>query len=130
MNLPVILHRFSRYFITGGFAAIIDLGLFLLLVHLTGSVLLAAAVSFVVAITINFLLSARFAFSARRTLDRYAIFALGASLGLVINAGVTVQVERLDWVPLAFAKVAGIAVAFGFNFLFNHFVTFSRFRSS
>jgi len=126
MTLSHTLKCFARYLVTGGSAALIDLGLFLLLVPVLGSVAVAATISFTVAIVANYFLAKRFAFQVEGSPVRATLFFLGAGVGLVINTAVTTQVAALEVVPLSFAKLCGTGMAFVFNFLFNHLVVFSK----
>ena len=126
MILSHTLKCFARYLVTGGSAALIDLGLFLLLVPILGSVAVAATISVTVAMVANYFLAKHFVFQVEGSPGRASLFFLGAGVGLVINTAVTTQVAALDVVPLAFAKLCGTGLAFVFNFLFNHFVVFSE----
>jgi putative flippase GtrA len=119
------LSRLGRYALTGGAAAVADLGGFLLLAPHVAPVILAAALSFLIALTVNFALSTAFAFRAAPSWRRFGLFALAAGVGLGINAGVTAGAAALG-APLALAKLIGIGTAFGFNFAANHHLVFPR----
>lgn len=115
--------KLLRYGLTGGLAAVVDLGGFAVL-HAAGVPLApAAALSFLVATVVNYLLSAAFAFGAPISLRGYLRFLGVAALGLVVNVGVTVLADALG-VPPVLAKLAGIGVAFGVNFLLNLVLVF------
>lgn len=116
--------KFLRYACTGGTAAVVDAGVFALLIHAGTSAPVAAASSFVLAAILNFQLSARFVFDHKPTGRAFALFLLGALCGLVINVTATlVAIHGLGVTPVL-AKVLGIGVAFGFNFLLNLLVVF------
>lgn len=121
-RLPPIL----RYALTGGTAAVVDLGGFVLLQAAGLGLGLAAGLSFAVAAAVNYALTARFVFAARpgaRSFGMFLVFALG---GLVINAGVTVLAGTALALPGWLAKCCGIGVAFGFNYAVNARVVFRR----
>lgn len=114
--------RFGRYVLTGGSAAIVDLGGFVILRGMGHDVLVAAGTSFAFAALYNFLVSSTFAFKAEATVSRLVGFLAFAVIGLAINAGVTTVAAF--HCPDAMAKVLGIGIAFGVNFLMNNFVVF------
>lgn len=111
--------RVLRYAMTGGAAAVVDLGGFVLLQALGLPLAPAAAMSFGVAALVNFALTARFVFGAAPTRRRLAGFLLGALVGLGVNTSVTVLAAGLLGLPGWAAKAAGIGVAFGVNYLVN-----------
>jgi putative flippase GtrA len=119
-----ILIKFSRYFLTGGVAAIIDAGGFALLHHFRLATLPAAAASFSAAAVVNFLLTARYVFGKQATGRGFVTFLLAALLGLVVNVGVTVAMNALFGFQAVVAKIVGIGVAFSVNFLLNLLVVF------
>lgn len=119
-----ILVKFSRYFLTGGGAAIIDAGGFALLYWFGLATLPAAVASFALAAVVNFLLTARFVFGQRATGRGFTVFLLAALLGLMVNVGVTVAAVKLFGLPPVIAKIVGIGTAFSINFLLNLLVVF------
>lgn len=125
MGRSLLGQRLLRYVLTGGTAALVDLGGFALLLHLSVPLALAGTASFGVALLVNYALTARFVFQVRPGLQRLPVFALGALMGLCINMGVTLGLSGLGLVPLL-AKCAGIGTAFLFNFGINALVVFRR----
>jgi putative flippase GtrA len=118
------LIKFSRYFLTGGAAAIVDAGGFAMLHSLGVSTPPAAVASFALAAVVNFLLTARFVFGQRPTGRGFTLFLLAALIGLTVNVSVTIAgVELLDLPPVV-AKIVGIGTAFSLNFLLNLLVVF------
>ena len=115
--------RFMGYLLTGGLAAVVDLGVFALLEARGLSVPVAALMSFVVAMLANYALSARYVFHHAYSWRGLGAFAAGASAGLVVNTGVTTLGYYLTGMPIV-AKVIGIGVAFVFNFAINALVVF------
>lgn len=117
--------RFIGYGMTGGMAAIIDLGLFLVFESFGMAVPLAASASFLVAAVFNFTSSSLLVFSTPVTGKRFLRFLSVASVGLVINVGVTWLVYDLLAQPAA-AKAIGIGTAFVFNYFAHSLLVFGR----
>ena len=115
----------QRYIVAGGLAALVDLGAFVLLVELGLALALAAVASFLAAMVLNFLISARFVFGTAPTLRRLRAFALFATMGLLLNSGITVAVAGAG-VPAWLAKCSGIGGAFLFNYTVNALIVFRR----
>lgn len=120
-----VADRLLRYGLSGGAAAVVDLGGFLLIAEHVSPVFLAAALSFVAAAAMNYALSALFAFRAPPSWRRFGLFFAFAVLGLGVNASVTALVAGVG-VGLTLAKLTGIGIAFGFNFVVNHVIVFPR----
>jgi putative flippase GtrA len=116
--------RFVGYGMTGGVAAVIDLGLFLVFVGLGMAVPLAATASFLVAAVFNFTSSSLLVFKTPVTGRRFLRFLSVASVGLAINVGVTWLVYEAIAIP-ALAKAIGIGTAFAFNFVAHSLLVFS-----
>jgi putative flippase GtrA len=110
--------QFFRYLLVGGSAAVIDLGAFMLLVDGGLAVALAAILSFGLAAIWNYTLSARLVFARQASGKHFLVFLAFASLGLAVNASTTWALFALG-MPAGLAKIAGIGLAFGFNFLVN-----------
>ncbi len=109
------------YAVTGGLAAVVDVGGFHLLTQgaapLPG-VLLPAALSFGVAAGVNYLLTSRWVFRRDwRDLRQAGRFFGLACVGLAINSAMTTLLALALHPTLA--KAGGVALAFGANFLMN-----------
>lgn len=118
--------RFGGYFLTGGAAAIVDLGGFAAIRAADVAIPVAATLSFLTAAVVNYVLTSRFVYRSGLTLGRWFSFLLFASVGLVVNVGVTTFVAATFAVPSVFAKLCGIGVAFVLNFALNHLIVFRR----
>jgi putative flippase GtrA len=116
--------QLARYFVTGGIAAIVDVGGFALLLGLAVPIAPAATLSFCAAVVVNYLLSARFVFFAQPSLRGFGLFVLGALAGAAINIGITVLLSHLAGLHPVLAKVGGVGVAFIINFLINRLIVF------
>jgi putative flippase GtrA len=116
--------KFLRYLLFGGLAACIDLGGFLLLLFAGTPLAVSAATSFAVAVTINFRLTAAYVFSAQGDRRQFGMFLFFAIIGLALSSSTTVAGVQVVELPPAIAKLAGIAVAFAFNFSCNALIVF------
>jgi len=111
--------RLLQYAVTGGIAAVVDAGGFVLLVNAKLSIVVAGCLSFCMAALVNYNLTSQFVFNREATLRGFAPFLAAALIGLTVNIGVTsIGVFVVGLPPLA-AKLMGIAIAFFVNFLIN-----------
>lgn len=116
--------QLSRYLLTGGAAAVIDIGGFALVSALHIPVVIAAAFSFLLATVVNFFLTARWVFRAPASLHGYVLFLSGAIFGALINVTLTtVGASFLD-LPRIGSKMIAVAVTFLVNFWINAQVVF------
>lgn len=123
-RLNAVLLKLSGYVVSGGIAAIFDAGGFALL-HRGGTpTALAAVVSFLLAALVNFQLSSNYVFMQAPSRRSFALFLSMATLGLAINAGLTVAISSTAGLPPEIAKILAIAVTFVINFLLNYFIVF------
>ena len=106
----------------GGLAAVVDIGLFHLLVARSEGVLLPAVTSFMVAAVVNYSLSSLWVYRRQwHSIRRAATFLLFALVGLCIDAGATWWLIHSLPIPATLAKVG---IAFVANFLRNTFLVF------
>mgnify|MGYP005986684921 CR=1 FL=1 len=115
-----------RYGGTGGLAAIVDLMGFVLLTQVGIGIALAAALSFLLATVVNYVLTARFVFVQKASWRGYGRFLLAAVSGFAVNVGMTVMMLRLFGLSPAVSKALGIAVAFFANFTLNALLVFPQ----
>lgn len=122
---PALARQALGYLLVGGLAAVVDIGLFHLLVSRMDGVLLPAVASFLVAAVVNYTLSSVWVYRRQwRSLRRASRFLLFALVGLCINAGVTWWLVHLFAAAPTLAKIGGVGIAFGANFLLNTFIVF------
>ena len=114
----------SRYLVTGGIAAIVDIGGFALGLRAGLSIVVAAMISFLLAALVNYLLSSRYVFKQDRTRRGYLLFLAAASLGFLLNVSLTVFFSNMLLGSPIVAKTMAIAIAFVFNFTVNKFIVF------
>jgi len=119
MNAAQTFSRLFRYGITGGSAAVVDLGLFSILCPFFLSVGAAATLSFACAGVVNYALTSKYVFDEKLGTRRFIKFSLFALVGLVFNICVTVLIAATTPLPLPLAKATGIGAAFFFNFWLN-----------
>ena len=122
--------KFLRYLLAGGFAAIVDLSAFMLLLSLGIPLAASAALAFVIAAVVNFTLSSRHVFDDRIQCRRFPLFLFFAICGMTINTAVTVFSADPIGAPAPLAKILGIGVAFLFNFSVNALIVFPASRRS
>ena len=122
-----LLRQAAGYFVVGGLAAVVDISVFHLLVGRSGQVPASAIASFLVAAAFNYLLSAGWVYRRDwRSWRRAGAFLVFATVGLCVNASVTVWLASAFGLPPTLAKFGGVVVAFGANFLMNTFIVFQR----
>jgi putative flippase GtrA len=116
--------KLLQYGVTGGIAAVVDAGGFILLVNAKLSIVVASCLSFCIAALVNYSLTSRFVFNREATFRGLAAFTAAALIGLMVNIGVTLLgVFTMGLPPLA-AKFTGIGTAFIVNFLINLRIVF------
>lgn len=125
-DAPAWFGKFWRYGLTAGTAAVVDIGGFVVLVALAVPLVPAAIASFVAAAVVNYLLTARFVFGQQASRRAFVRFFAAALVGLAINVGVTVLAATQLGLPPRLAKIAGVGVAFCFNFALNALLVFRR----
>lgn len=112
--------RLIRYFFVGGTAAVVDIGVFGVLVKVLGLPWFpVAAFSFVLATMVNYILSVRFVFKSgvrfRAQTELLLVFVVSA-VGLAVNqAELWLLISRLSWDPLI-AKVTATGSVFFWNY--------------
>jgi putative flippase GtrA len=111
-----LARRFGGYVLTGGTAAVVDLGLFVVILPFLGSVPVAAGASFSIAAVVNYALTSLLVFRERLTLGRGLRFFASAAVGFAVNVAVTWTCARGLHMPPPLAKLCGIGVAFLLNF--------------
>jgi putative flippase GtrA len=116
--------RLLQYAVTGGVAAVIDAGGFVLLVNAKLNIIAAGCLSFCIAALVNYALTSQFVFNREATLRGFAPFMAGALVGLTVNVSITSMGMFLAGLPALAAKLVGIAIAFIVNFLINTHIVF------
>lgn len=136
--------QFFRYLFVGGIAFAADFGTLAILVELFGMrerELLAAAIAFVVGLTVNYLISTMWIFKKSAISNRaveFVIFALIGVVGLGINEAIIwlfqeVLSKKMILGPLLHAdqyylagKIISTAVVFLWNFIARKWILFNK----
>lgn len=113
-----------RYLVTGSLAAVVDIGVFALLLQQGLTIPLAATISFGAASITNYWLTSRFVFQAQRSATGYLRFLVFALLGLALNVTLTTVLAAYTPLPPVLAKVVAIGISFVFNFTMNSLFVF------
>lgn len=113
--------KLARYFVVGGVAALVDWSLFWLFVQqLTQPYQWAAALSFVLATLVNYVLSIRYVFESgvryRRAHEMFFVYVVSA-IGLLVNLLVLQILFEGFGIHLLVAKVGATGVVFFWNYL-------------
>lgn len=120
-----LVRKLLQYGVTGGIAAVVDAGLFMLLVNARLNIVVASCLSFCIAALVNYSLTSRFVFNREATIRGLAAFTVAALVGLMVNIGVTLLGIFIVGLPPLAAKLAGIGTAFIVNFLINLRIVFN-----
>lgn len=119
-----VMSKLLPYAITGGIAAVVDAGGFVLLVDAGLGVAVAGVLSFCTAAVVNYLLTSRFVFGREASVRGFMLFLSAALIGLSVNVGLTVLGFYVLGLPSLTAKLIGIGTAFFVNFLINLLIVF------
>lgn len=126
--------RIARYFVVGGIAACVDIGLFVLLARGLEYpyYLYVSAGTFVAATLVNYLLSIRFVFVSgarfRRRHEVLLVFVVSA-IGLAVNQAILawgIESGGLDKLP---AKLVATGVVFFWNYFARRVFVFGAVRA-
>jgi putative flippase GtrA len=112
--------RILRYFLVGGTAAAVDIGLFALFANYLGFAWLPVSIcTFILATLVNYALSIRFVFESgvrhQKHVEIMGVFAI-STLALLVNQIVLyIAIEQFGW-HLIFAKVVATGAVFFWNY--------------
>lgn len=115
-----LIGKLLQYGVTGGIAAVVDAGGFMLLVNAKLGIVVASCLSICIAALVNYSFTSRFVFNREATVRGLAVFTAAALIGLMVNIGVTF----LGVFTVGPAKLTGIGTAFIVNFLINLRIVF------
>ena len=121
------LKAVARYFVVGGIATIVDVGLFMVFAQGLGlPYLRVAACTFVVATLVNYLLSVRMVFVSGLRFGRrqeIALVFLVSGVGLALNQAILFAAVEFGGMALLVSKLTATAIVFSWNYLARrHFV--------
>lgn len=125
--------RLARYFVVGGVAAVVDIGLFLLFAqYLEFPYLRVAAGTFVVATLVNYALSVRYVFVSGKRFGRrweIALVFLVSAVGLAINQAILAGCVEYLRLPLLASKLVATGTVFFWNYLARRYFVFGAVRA-
>ena len=115
-----VLHQFTRYWIVGGLAFVVDFGSLYLLTEFAGlHYLVSAAVAFLFGLVTNYLLSRAWVFD-RRTMDtataEFAIFTMIGLVGLGLNEVIIWSLREKGHLHYLLSKAIASAIVLIWNF--------------
>ncbi len=101
-SIRSLIPQFAKFAVVGIIAFIIDLGLMVALVELTGmDPVVAATISFIVSVVFNYVASMRYVFSHRDDISRtheFVVFVILSVIGLAIN-------DLLMWIGTTYTSI-------------------------
>ncbi|MGW0162793.1 GtrA family protein [Mycobacterium sp. NPDC003323] len=119
-NAPLSLRtQATRFIITGGLSAVVDFGLYVLLLEVGLHVNVAKTLSFIAGTTTAYLINRRWTFKAEPSKARFiavmALYALTYAVQVGINYLFYLQFAGESWqVPVAFVIAQGTATVINF----------------
>ena len=123
-----MLVRAARYFVVGGASACVDIGFFFVFAKLLGfNYLVVAAVGFLIAVPVNYLLSVRFVFTSGarfKPLQELALVYLVSSIGLGLHLMVLYAAIDGAGLELMLSKFIATGSVFLWNFLARNYFVF------
>ena len=123
-----MLVRAAKYFVVGGISACVDIGFFFVFAKLLGFNYLAmAAVGFVIAVPVNYLLSVRFVFTSGarfKPLHELALVYLVSSVGLGLHLVVLYVAVDVLGLELMLSKLIATGSVFAWNFTARNYFVF------
>jgi putative flippase GtrA len=127
LKLKPLFPRLVKYFFVGLFCALIDWGIFYLLVYkLNFSYLLAGTLAFLISGTINyFLCRLVFISKGRKKIIEYIMLLIASSIALSIDLGTMYLLIEFFTISQILSKIIGTGMAFMFNYCFRQFIIFS-----
>lgn len=115
---------------TGGLAAVVDIGGFGLL-HAWGlQIMLAASLSFTIAAVVNYQLSSRYVFGGNPNQRQFYQFFVVALIGMAINVSLTIWLLHHTALYPIVAKLIAVGITFVVNFLLVYFIVFKEKKSA
>lgn len=113
--------KLYQYLVVGGFSAIVDISLFLLIRQFSSlHYLLIATITFLVATLVNYLLCSFLVFkhaTKNSASNRFLLTYLVSSIGLIIHHATLFLTFEVLILPLVLSKIIAMGIAFGWNFL-------------
>lgn len=119
--MKTLLAQLAKFGIVGVVATVIDFGVMNVLhygMHL--DILIANTVGFIISLIFNYLASMKFVFEHREGMSRrreFAIFVVLSIIGLLLNDGIVVALNKGLALEANLAKIAATALVMIYNFV-------------
>lgn len=112
--------QFMRYFFAGGVAFSVDMSVLIILKGYVGvNYLVAAAVAFMIGLTVSYIICIKWVFNQRRLSDKrheFFLFVLVGICGLGITEVIMWFATEIQYLHYTQSKVVAAAIVFLFNF--------------
>ena len=119
--MEALIKQLGKFGIVGVVAFVVDYGVMIALKELAGfDAVVAAGISFVVSLVVNYLLSMRYVFERREDISRrreFAMFVLLSVVGLMINEACMLGGVNLLGFDYRLVKIGATAVVMVWNFV-------------
>jgi putative flippase GtrA len=119
--MKTLLAQLAKFGVVGVVATVIDFGVMNVLhygMHL--DILIANTVGFIISLIFNYLASMKFVFEHREGMSRrreFAIFVVLSIIGLLLNDGIVVALNKGLALEANLAKIAATALVMIYNFV-------------
>ncbi len=119
--MKTLLAQLAKFGVVGVVATVIDFGVMNVLhygMHL--DILIANTVGFIISLIFNYLASMKFVFEHREDMSRrreFAIFVVLSIIGLLLNDGIVVALNKGLALEANLAKIAATALVMIYNFV-------------
>ena len=124
------LIQLLKYGIVGGIAFVVDYGLLLFLTEVCGfHHLVSAAISFIVGLAVNYILSQRYVFTEKRFSDwriEFLIFSIIGVVGLGLNELIIYLLTDILGIHYMLGKLTSTVIVFLWNFIARKVLVFSK----
>lgn len=119
--MKTLLAQLAKFGVVGVVATVVDFGVMNVLhygMHL--DILIANTVGFIISLIFNYLASMKFVFEHREGMSRrreFAIFVVLSIIGLLLNDGIVVALNKGIALEANLAKIAATALVMIYNFI-------------
>ncbi|MEV5646909.1 GtrA family protein [Nocardia sp. NPDC052254] len=121
VEVPVggLATQLFRFAVSGGFSAVVDFGLLLVLLHVGLPFAVAKTISFIAGTTTAYMINRRWTFQATPSRTRFLAVAVLYGSMFVVQVGISTALHRVlppgtIWVLVAFVVAQGVATIVNF----------------
>lgn len=119
--MKTLLSQLAKFGLVGVIATVIDFGVMNLLHYGLGlDILFANTAGFIISLIFNYAASMRFVFEHREDMSRrreFVVFAILSVIGLLLNDGIVVALNKGLTLEANIAKIAATALVMIYNFV-------------